>query len=217
MNPLEKPAWQPDANKFELVEQVGGIRTGTLDYPNPSGGQACRVAHVNTGAGLRYTVAIDRGGDIVEARHNATNLAFLTSNGYKPPNPAYHREFEWLSGWPGGLLTTCGPIHVGGPREEDGVAVSLHGRYSDTPVAVERITNPNVCRGRSEMGLELLIRETRTFGPNIEARRRIESTLGIAEIRITDHVTNVGDERCPHSLLYHVNLGYPLLDTGPES
>ena len=212
MNPLEKPTWQPDANKFELVEQVGGIRTGTLDYPNPAGSQSCRVAHVNTGAGLRYTVSIDRGGDIVEANHNATNLAFLTPNGYKPPNPAYHHELDWLSGWPGGLVTTCGPIHIGGPRQEDSIAVSLHGRYSNTPEAVQQIINPDVRHGRSEMRLELLIRDTRMFGPNIEIHRQIESTLGMAEIRVADRVTNVGDERCPHSLLYHVNLGYPLLD-----
>ncbi len=208
--------WRADPNKFELVEQVGGIRTGTLDYPNPGGSQAARVAHVDTGSGLRYTVSIDRGGDLVEARHNATNLAFLTPNGYKPPNPAYHRDLDWLSGWPAGLMTTCGPIHMGGPREEDGVDVSLHGRYSNTPAAVHQVINPDPRNDQSVMAIEMSIRDTRMFGPNIEVRRRIESTLGVAEIRVTDQVTNVGDERCPHSLLYHVNLGYPLLDAGAK-
>lgn len=56
---------QFDADKFELVHQVGGIRTATYDWPDAGGAPGCRVAMVNTGSGLRFTVALDRGGDIV--------------------------------------------------------------------------------------------------------------------------------------------------------
>ena len=55
-----------DWQKFELVHQVGGIRTARLDWPEAGGSPGCRVALVNTGSGLRYTVALDRGGDIVD-------------------------------------------------------------------------------------------------------------------------------------------------------
>jgi len=34
--------------KFENALQAGGIRTGTLDHPNPNDGQHCRVAFVDT-------------------------------------------------------------------------------------------------------------------------------------------------------------------------
>jgi len=96
------------ANRCEQVLQLGGIRTGTLDYPNPLGGQSCRVAHIDTGSGLRVLVLLDRGGDLGEASFKESNLAYLTQNGYKPPSHAYPQGNEWLASWPGGLLTTGG-------------------------------------------------------------------------------------------------------------
>lgn len=203
-----------DPAKFENPLQVGGIRTGTLDFPNPNGGQACRVAHVNTGAGLRLTVALDRGGDIVEASYNQHGLAYLTPNDYKPPSHAYHRDAEWLAAWPGGLVTTTGPILMGVPRTENGVTTSLHGHFSNTPAAVLEVANPDPQRSSWDMRLVLLIRDTRMFGPSLEVRREIRCRLGEPEFAIVDEVTNRGDERSPHAMLYHVNFGYPLLDEG---
>ncbi|MGI9458039.1 MAG: DUF4432 family protein, partial [Aeoliella sp.] len=203
-----------DPAKFENSQQIGGIRTGSIDYPNPNGGQSCRVAHFNTGCGLRFTIALDRGGDIVEASYNDTNLAYLTPNDYKPPNPAYHQGLEWLVGWPGGLVTTAGPSSIGEPRTEDGQQISLHGHFSNTPAAVLEVINPDPARGRLDMRLTMLIRDSRMFGPCIEVRREIGCRLGEPKIVIRDEVVNRGDECTPHALLYHVNFGYPLLDEG---
>ncbi len=204
-----------DLNKFQSVHQVGGIRTGTIDDPTPGGGnRGCRVAHVNTGSGLRFTVALDRGGDIVEAFYNQHSLAFLTPNGYKLPSHAYHQGLDWLVGWPGGLVTTCGPRYIGGPRQENGEQVSLHGYHSNTPAAVEMVLNPDPQFGRNEMLLSMVITDSRMFGPIVEVRRQIQCRLGVSEIVIFDQVTNRGDQPVPHNWLYHVNLGYPLLDEG---
>src|SRR3954462_3368875 len=122
-----------DPRKFENVQQVGGIRTGLLDAPGAGGSAGVRVALVDTGAGLRFTVALDRGGDIVDASYNQFGLAYLSPNGLWPPNPAYHQGVEWLRGWAGGLITTCGPEFVGGPRAEATGQTSLHGRFSSSP------------------------------------------------------------------------------------
>ena len=102
-----------DANKFELIHQVGGIRTATYDWPDAGGAPGCRVAMVDTGSGLRFTVALDRGGDIVEAFYQSCSLAYLTPNGYRPPRQPLHRDEDWLAAWPGGLLTSCGPRYIG--------------------------------------------------------------------------------------------------------
>jgi len=203
-----------DTGKFENVHQIGGIRTGTLDTPDAGGGRGGRVALVDTGAGLRFTVALDRGGDIVEASYNQYGLAFLTPNGYLPPNPAYHTGFEWLRGWAGGLVTTCGPQSIGGPREQMGETTSLHGRYSNNPAMVEEIVNPDPHRGRAEMRLTVRVRDSRMFGPTVEVRRIIRCTLGLPEIAIDDEVLNRGNSRCAHHWLYHINFGYPMLDRG---
>ena len=205
---------KPDLAKFENALQLGGIRTGTLDSPGAGGGCATRVALFDTGAGLRFTVALDRGGDIIDASFNEHALAYLTPNGLLPPSPAYHTGIEWLRGWAGGLVTTCGPEYVGGPREENGVMTSLHGRYSGQPAQIEVLRNPDPHSGRHEMELGLVVRDSRAFGPVFEIRRTIRCTLGVPEIHIEDSVTNRGDTRVAHHWLYHCNLGYPLLDAG---
>lgn len=199
-----------DLAKFENVHQLGGIRTGTLDTP----GQPTRVALFDTGAGLRFTVALDRGGDIVDASFNGFGLAYLTQNGLLPPSPAYHTGMEWLRGWAGGLVTTCGPEYMGGPREVDGTMTSLHGRFSSQSAQVEALRNPDPHRGRLGMELGLVVRDSRMFGPVFEIRRTIRCTLGVPQIHIEDEVTNRGDTRAAHHWLYHCNLGYPLLDRG---
>lgn len=203
-----------DPAKFENPLQLGGIRTGSLDTPGSGGGGTTRVALFDTGGGLRFTVALDRGGDIVDAAYNQHALAYLTPNGLVPPSPAYHTGMEWLRGWAGGLVTTCGPEYMGGPRRVDGAMTSLHGHYSGQPAQVETLRNPDPQRGRLDMELGLIVRVSRMFGPVFEIRRTLRCRLGVPEIHLEDEVMNRGDIRAAHHWLYHCNLGYPLLDRG---
>lgn len=205
---------EPDLAKFDNALQLGGIRTGTLDAPGAGGGGGARVALFDTGAGLRFTVALDRGGDIIDAAFQATALAYLTPAGLAPPSHAYHSGAEWLRGWAGGLMTTCGPEYMGGPRVENGTQTSLHGRYSSQPARIEVLRNPDPHVGRSDMELGLVVRDACVFGPVLEVRRTIRCTLGKPEIHIADTVHNRGDTTVAHHWLYHCNLGYPLLDAG---
>lgn len=202
-----------DLERFENVHQIAGIQTARL---NPGTANATHVALVNTGSGLRFTVALDRGGDIIDASFNRYGLTYLTPAGIKPPNHAYHRDNEWLSGWAGGLLTTGGPQYIGHGREEQGEQTSLHGRHSGCPATVEMLINPDPHRGRNEMLLSMVCRDARMFGPVLEVRRTIQCMIGRAEIHLYDQVTNRGNTRCSHNWLYHVNVGYPLLDRGSQ-
>ncbi len=202
---------------YENALQLGGIRTGTLDYPDAGGGlggRGCRVALFDTGSGLRFTVALGRGGDLVNAKYKEVNLAYLTPNGLAPASGGVQREDDWLRAWAGGLVTTCGPETIGAARVEDGKAVALHGRHSNTPAAVVGIENPDPQGGKGEMSLSMVIRDSRMFGPVFEVRRTIRCRLGVPEIHLRDEVTNLGDTAVSHNWLYHVNLGYPLLDEG---
>ena len=187
---------------------------GTSNVPCGGGGSGVRVALVDTGAGLRFTVALDQGGDIVDASYNQFGLAYLSPNGLRPPSHAFHFDNDWLSNWPAVLVTTCGPEYIGGSRIEQGIKTSLHGRYSNTPAMVEYIRNPDPRRGELRMEVGLLVRDTRMFGPVFQVRRTLRCTLGRPEIEIEDEVANHGDTPVPHHWLYHCNLGYPLLDEG---
>ena len=205
-------------DKISNPLQLGGIRTGTMDYPDAGGGPGCRVAFFDTGAGLRFTVALGRGGDIVDAAYNDTALAYLTPNGLRPATQGVQRDDDWLRAWAGGLMTTCGPETIGAPRVEDGKWVPQHGRYANIPAAVIGLENPSLdTRGGSDrMSLTMLIRDARMFGPIFEIRRTISCTLGVPEIHLQDEVTNRGDTEVDHNWLYHINLGYPLLDKGAK-
>lgn len=207
---------RPDVEKFENIHQIGGIRVATLDQPGLGGGPAngSRVAMVNTGGGLRFTVALDRGGDIVEASYNQHSLTYLSPNGYKRASHAYHRDNDWLASWPAGLITSCGPGYIGHGREEDGQKVNLHGHHSNTPTELEMLLNPDPHMGRFEMLLSMVIRDATMFGPHLEVRRQIQCHLGMNHLAIYDQVTNRGNQTVAHNWLYHCNFGYPLLDEG---
>ena len=204
-----------DVDKFENTHQIGGVQTAVV-APGFGGSSesGCRVAQVNTGSGLRFTIALDRGADIVEAFFNQHSLAYLAPGGLKPPSFAYNGGFDWLSNWAAGLVTTCGPHAIGGPHAEDGIDYGLHGHQSNTPAKLEMLVNPDPQQGRYEILVSTLMRDSRMFGPTFEVRRQIQCVLGRPQIAIYDQVTNRGDTKVAHNWLYHVNLGYPLLDEG---
>jgi hypothetical protein len=106
-------AWR---DKVGNSAQIGGIETSVLDNGL---GKGTRIAWVNTGGGLRYKVVIDRGLDIVEAFYNQYSLAWLSHAGVTAPRPDANRGLEWLYSFAGGLLTTCGLTHVGGPETDE--------------------------------------------------------------------------------------------------
>ena len=60
------------------------------------------------------------------------------------------------------------------------------------------------------------IKQSTVFGPNLELKRTISSRLGESVIVIHDKVTNRGNTKSPHMILYHCNFGWPMVDEGTE-
>ncbi len=188
--------------------QVAGIEPFVLDDGSARGVRALRV---RTGSGLTFAVLTDRGMDLDAAEHRGVPLAWLSHTGVVTPS---FREMEgegWLRSFHGGLLVTCGLQNVGPPGERDGEALGLHGRVSNTPalaVSHEARWDEEGCvlEVRGE------VREGRVFGANLVLRRTISARVGESRIRIEDTVENEGFEPEPLMLLYHMNLGWPLLD-----
>jgi hypothetical protein len=202
--------WQ---NKVSNHAEIGGIETSILDNGL---GKGTRIAWVNTGSGLRYKVVIDRGLDIVDAFYNQYSLAWLSHGGVTAPRPDANRGLEWLYSFAGGLLTTCGLTHVGGPETDEFGERGLHGRISNLPGQIESIVQPDLTAGKLQMSISAVVKQSRVFGPNLELRRTISSIIGEPTIRIHDVVTNVGNTPAPHMILYHCNYGWPLVDEGTE-
>lgn len=173
-----------------------------------------RVAWINTGTGLRYKVVIDRAMDIADAFYNQHSLTWLSHTGITTPERFSDKGADWLRTFGGGLLTTCGLSHVGGPEQDAYGERGLHGQISNSPAELESIIQPDLLTGKLGMSLTGRVKETKIFGPSLEMKRTISGTLGQPVIRIRDEVINRGNTSVPHMLLYHFNFGWPLVDEG---
>ena len=194
------------------MSQVAGIRMGELaDGP----GRGVRTADFRTGSGLAFTALLDRGLDILWADYRGTSLAWCSSTG--PVAPYYHERegLGWLRGFAGGLVVTCGFTHYGNPSVDNGEQLGLHGRAAY--LQANHVSYGEGWQGdRYEMWLEGDVRQTVVFGENLVLRRRISARLGESVIRIHDVITNHGFKTMPLMLLYHCNLGYPILSETTE-
>ena len=205
------PQQQIWSDKVGNVSQVGGIETAVLDNGISRG---MRVAWINTGAGLRFKVLIDRAMDIADAAYNQYNLAWLNHAGFPPPQPFSDKGLDWLRTFGGGLVTTCGLSHVGGPEKDSFGERGVHGNISNIPAEIVSIVQPDPENGNMNMSITGIIRESKIFGPALELRRTISATLGIPGFNIHDEISNRGNTPAPHMILYHCNFGWPLADKG---
>jgi hypothetical protein len=186
-----------------LVEALDGLGRGN------------RIFQVWTGTGLSFQVMADRAMDISVCRYKGMSLAWLSSVGEASPSHYEPEGLGWLRTFPGGLLATCGLDQFGAPSDDAGEPLGLHGRVSNLPAhAIGHRAYWSAGEG-SERQYELEItgevRQTRVFGENLVLRRRISSRLGSNAIQIQDTVTNEGFTPHPHMILYHFNLGFPLV------
>ncbi len=191
------------------VPQVAGVRLVELADGRARG---MRAADVYTGSGLRFQVLVDRGLDIGAAEHAGRPLAFLHP---ALGTPALHERsgVGWLRTFGGGLVTTCGLDHFG-PPDPEGEGYGLHGRASHLPGESVRVRQE--WRGEDYvLEIEGETRQSRLFGENLRLERRISTRLGATSLVLEDRVTNDGFRPAPLAVLYHCNLGFPVVS--PES
>ena len=191
--------------------QIAGVRTSVLDDGK---GRGIRVADIYNGSGLEFTVLLDRGMDIGRASFKGVPLAYLTSVGYAHPSLFEGEGFGWLRNWGGGLLTGCGLRNVGAPQEQEPFPqegpMGLHGRLSNIP-AENCWTAQEWMDGAYVLAVSGTVRESSMFGDNLELQRTIKTEMGSSTLMVGDTVTNRGTRKCPLMLLYHINLGFPIV------
>ncbi|WP_436714920.1 aldose 1-epimerase family protein [Roseiconus lacunae] len=120
----------------------------------------------------------------------------------------------WLEGFDE-LLTRCGLQSNGAPEHDDSgkLAFPLHGRIGNLPADGLAIEYDEVA-GRLELIGE--IRESRLFFANLRMVSRIRVHAGSAKVDILDDVTNDGSQPTTIQLLYHINVGQPVLEEGAK-
>ena len=194
------------------ISQIAGMRHYELLEGNERGVEA---VDFRTGSGFSFTVLPGRGLDISYAEYRGIPLCWRSTTG--EIHSAYYEPqgMGWLRGFFGGLLTTCGMSTIGAPSEDEGEEWGLHGRISYLPA--RNVWLDSKWEGnRYTMWVQGKVRETSMFGVDLCLTRRIWAKMGESKLHIYDIVENLGYEAVPHMYLYHINIGYPLLDEDAE-
>ncbi len=183
----------------------------TVDDVVRPGGE--RLMVVRLAGGLAFDVRPDRGLDLGPAWWGGVPVAWRSPHRVDPG--AGH---GWEERFLGGLVVTCGPENIGPATPTAG----QHGSHHLTPAAEVRWW-----REVTPDGVEVHVRGTvghsTLYGTRIVVEREIVARTGRARVEIRDLVRNDGDAPVGVPLLYHVNLGAPLLapgsrlDLGPVS
>lgn len=188
--------------------QLGGILPVVLADGMERG---IRALHVRSGGGLDFFVLLDRGMDIALASYRGVPLTYFSYTGIPSAMFYESRGAEWLRGFHGGLLVTCGLTHFGPPEHDAGTDYGQHGRLSYLPA--RDVAHRAGWQGDDYvMEVQGAVHQAAFFGENLVLERRLTVNLGEARLRIVDTVENRGFRPAPHRILYHVNPGFPLLD-----
>jgi hypothetical protein len=194
----------PPAGLVATPRAVASLRRITL-ADGVEAGLDCIA--LSTGGGLDAWLLAGRSLDIGPLWWRGRQLGWMPPQGF--PHAAFRRsEEEGGHGFGrmfGGALVTCGLGHIRQPANGE----PLHGRLPCTPARV------TLCRERDgTLEIEGEIVEARLGGAALMLRRRIEATAGGAVLRLRDEVENIGCGPAPHAILYHFNLGWPLVGPG---
>ena len=193
------------------MNQLAGIRPVTYADGRAAGTKAFQVW---TGSGLTFEVLADRCLDIGPCAFGGKSLTWHSSGGFTHPSFYEPEGLRWLRTFGGGLFATCGLDQFASPTVDDGEEFGLHGRAANLPA--EQV-GYRACWEGDDYLLEITgqVRQARLFGENLLLKRRISTRLGSQAIQIEDEVVNEGWKRQPHMMMYHFNLGFPLV--GPDT
>ena len=182
--------------RISNLAQVASIRRYRL-----MGGKADGIEVLDCDNGrIRFLLNVSKACDLMQLYHEGQNVSFLSRNGF------VKRETSFLNRFEGGMVYTCGLDSVGG-RE----GYELHGSLHHIGAEIVRAE----C---NEEGIvvEAVLRDTALFGKNLVLRRRIVSPIGAEQVSVEDTLINESFREEEYCLLYHVNVGYPMLDAGAQ-
>ena len=185
--------------------------------------RALRMLRFRTGSGLSFDVMVDRAMDLGGMTFRGIPIGWHSPTGFR--NPWLHEVdaedgLGWLRSF-SGMMNSCGLDHIMGATEDTSehycypdrarVFHTLHGRISYQPARLtgygERWDDD-----RCYLYAEGEIRQAAMYGENLILERRIEVEVGTDTVTFYDRVRNLGFYSTPHALLYHINLGWPVID-----
>lgn len=179
-------------SKISNFWQIASVRRYTLTEGREKG---LDVLDCDNGK-MRFLLNVSKACDIMQLYHEGRNMSFVSKNGFTK------REIPFLNRFEGGMVYTCGLDSLGG---RDGF--ELHGTFHNIPAEIIRAE----CNENGIL-VEAIIRDTTLFGKNLILKRKISTGIGEDSVTIQDTLINEGYKAEEYCLLYHINVGYPMLD-----
>ena len=202
--PLYGRARDEVARRVGVLSQLARIDR-LVDEEGPARG--ARRIRLVTGGGLEVEIHPDRALDLGQVTFRGVPVAWMSPTGMTSPTHYESHGTGWLRTFGGGLLATCGLDSFGPATDDDGRTFPMHGRIGSTPSTVTRAEVTD-----DELIVTATVRQAGVFTENLVLERTWSADIGGATLRLRDTVRNEGLVDEGHMVLYHVNIGWPLLD-----
>lgn len=170
---------------------------------------------VHNRSGMHFDVNVSRGMDIPYLDFCGENIGFVSPCGVVAPEYFDDRGVEFLKSFTAGFLTTCGLKVIGSPCEYEGKAYGLHGNIGHTPAEDVSYTIVDDCEV-PYIDIKGTMRDAIIFGDKLKLERNIKCYYKDRKFTISDKVTNEGFKKARQVILYHCNIGYPVLTPDSE-
>ena len=189
------------------MQQVAYVRPVTYVEGRSNGLKAYEVKN----GCMTYQILADKCLDVSSLTYKGVNMNFLSKPGLQGRNHYDTHGEEAIHSIMGGLFFTAGLENICAPCTIDGTDYPMHGRIRTTP-------GEHLCadayweEDEYHLTVKGEMREAALFGENMVLRREISSVYGSRTSTVTDEIENESYREEPLMLLYHINMGYPLLD-----
>jgi len=169
-------------------------------------GDGMRLLEVRNAKGLHFTVSVDRCADLSRISFKGDNFGYFAGCGYVAPSYYESKGAGFLKSFTAGFMTTCGLTAVGSPCTDAGEELPLHGNISHVPCeSISYWTDDK------NIYIKAIIRDASLFSHRLLLEREYVCPIEENVIYLTDKIVNIGSEQTPLEVLYHCNMGYPLL------
>jgi len=196
------------SNRVGSMSQVARVESFTSNNGPSQGSRRIRLV---TGGGLDMEILPDMSLDIGHMSYRGIDLPWISAVGMTSPALSESNGTEWLRSFGGGMLATCGLDSFGPPSIDEGKSFPMHGRVGTIPANVTKASVDDRLAT-----VEGTVRQARVFEENLVLRRRYSAAIGSSTLQIHDEVTNESIHPTGHMMLYHFNVGWPLLHEGAQ-
>ncbi len=172
------------------------------------GGKAdgMRMLEVRNGKGLDFSVSLDRCADISYLFYKGNSMAYIAPCGLVGPQYYEGTDANFLKSFTAGFLTTCGLSAVGSPCTDNGENLPLHGNIAHIPAEQYSYSVEEDC-----IRIKAVMRDGFIGSNQYLLEREYICGLNDNTLEVIDTVKNIGCNEAPFMIMYHCNMGYPLL------